>query len=271
MKILEIKDVTVHFQNQAILQSIQLSVKKGEWAALIGESGSGKSVLASSIGGLLPSELRVSAGAVYYKGRNVLACGKEEMRTILGAGISYVFQNPQSVFSPFYSIGKQFEEVLRTHRRLTKQDRRKKALEMLEQVGLPADRAYSSYPFQLSGGQLQRASIAIAMMLEPELLIADEPTSSLDSLTAASILHLIKKMQDKTGCGVLFITHDLRQAKKYSDHTYIIKRGNIAESGPTSRVFSNPSHPYTKTLLSSIPSLRSTPDRLPVAYGRTGK
>lgn len=258
MNVLEISNLSIHHRNQKIIHSLDLAIEKGDWMAVAGESGSGKTVMAASIGRLLPSELTITAGTILLNSLNLLTIKENNLRPLLGKEISYIFQDYKGAFTPFLTIGKQFHEMLKAHTGDSKKVRNERVYEALRLVGLPEERVYASYPFQLSGGQLQRAAIAMAMILEPTLLIADEPTTALDSLTAASVLKLIEKMQRKTNCAVLFITHDLRHAKKYANKIAIMHNGTIVESGLKTALFHGPEHPYTKSLLSAIPKLKSS-------------
>ena len=177
--------------------------------ALVGESGSGKSITAASIGGLLPSGVTLKGGSIIFK--------QKGEAPILGKDISYIFQDYRSAFTPFLTIGKQFDETIRTHSKLAKKDRTAAIFQALKLVNLPNERVYKSYASQLSGGQLQRAAIALALVMKPALIIADEPTTALDSVSAAEVLQLLHKLKEEAGCAILFITHDLRHVRKYAD------------------------------------------------------
>ncbi|BCB05273.1 ABC transporter ATP-binding protein [Bacillus sp. KH172YL63] len=259
---LEVTDLTICNQNRPLVDHISFTIESGEWYGLVGESGSGKSITSLSIGGLLPSSLHMKAGSIRFQGRDMVNMNRREKSCMLGHGLSYVFQDYQGAFTPFMKIGKQFDEVLRAHTSLKGTERRISALEALKRVKLPEEKVYGSYPFQLSGGQLQRASIAIAMMLKPSLLVADEITTALDSITAAHILKLLDDMVKETNCSVLFITHDLRKVKKYADRIGVMEKGKIVESGFAQDVLSAPSHPYTHKLLQSLPELPESRRRL---------
>ncbi len=262
MSVLTISNLTIKHREETLVQNIRLSINEGDWLALVGESGSGKSVTASSIGGLLPRELIISSGSIHLGDVNLSNLKEKEWRTYRGKAISYIFQDYQGAFTPFMTIGAQFDEMLKTHSNDPKQQRKVRALESLKMVNLPEERVYKSYPFQLSGGQLQRASIAMAMMLKPKLLIADEPTTALDSITAAHVLQLIANLQKQTNCAVLFITHDLRHVRKFANKMAVMLKGEIVESGKKSVVLQHPQHAYTKALIAAVPSLRQTKERL---------
>lgn len=261
MSVLTISNLTINHKEATIVQNIELSVNEGDWLALVGESGSGKSVTASSIGGLLPRELIISSGSIRLGDVNLLNLNKKEFRNFRGKAISYIFQDYQGAFTPFMTIGAQFDEMLKTHTNDSKKQRKERALQSLNVVNLQEERVYKSYPFQLSGGQLQRAAIAMAMILKPKLLIADEPTTALDSITAANVLRLIADLKQQTNCAVLFITHDLRHVRNYANNVAVMLNGEIVESGAKTAILQQPQHTYTKSLLTAIPSLRGTPER----------
>ncbi|WP_339195308.1 ABC transporter ATP-binding protein [Aeribacillus sp. FSL W8-0870] len=255
MSLLTIDQMQINFRNKPIVENVNITARKGEWFTLIGESGSGKSITASAIGGLLPKEMWIAAGHIQFDNKDMTHLSKKEFQNLRGKEISYVFQDYQGSFTPFIKIGKQMDEMIQTHGSLTKNERKEIAFQALEDVQLPAKRVYNSYPFQLSGGQLQRASIAMAIMLNPKLLIADEPTTALDSMTAAHVLEVIANIKEKINCAILFITHDLRLARKYSDTVAVMKKGEIVETGTKTNVIHHPRHPYTKQLLSAAPTL----------------
>ena len=248
----------------SLVRGIDFSIRRGEWFSLIGESGSGKSISAFAVGGLLPKNLLRRADALTFDGMDLNALPEERYREIRGCEMSYVFQDYQGAFTPYYRIGAQMDEVMRTHRGWPEAERRAKARDALEAVGLDAEETRARYPFQVSGGQLQRAALALAMLLEPSLLIADEPTTALDAVNAALVLDLIAKLQRERACAVLFITHDLRTVRKYADRVAIMQEGCIVECGRKDDVLRNPQKDYTRNLLAAIPPLRDVPVRLPV-------
>jgi peptide/nickel transport system ATP-binding protein len=262
MSVLTISNLTIKHREETLVQNIGLSVKEGDWLALVGESGSGKSVTASSIGGLLPRDLIILSGSIHLGDVNLTNLKEKEWRNFRGKAISYIFQDYQGAFTPFMTIGAQFDEMLKTHSNDSKQLRKERALDSLNNVNLPGERVYKSYPFQLSGGQLQRAAIAMATILKPKLLIADEPTTALDSITAAHVLQLLADLQKQTSCAVLFITHDLRHVRKFANKMAVMRKGEIVESGIKTAVLKHPKHAYTKALIAAIPSLKETKDRL---------
>lgn len=265
MTILQISDLSIIYRNKELVRNVNLKLQAGEWHALAGESGSGKSVTASSIGGLLPNGLAISSGNIFFSGEEISAFNEIEMRKKRGREISFIFQDYQGAFTPFIKIGKQFDEMLTTHTNWRSRERKERIFHAFDNVGLPAERTYNSYSFQLSGGQIQRAAIAMGAVLKPKLLIADEPTTALDSVSSKNVLSLIKSLQQEAGCAVLFITHDLRLVKRYGDSVSIMKEGSIVEQGSKKQVLERPKHYYTKQLLASIPPLRNTPKRLKTA------
>lgn len=262
MSILIIENLQITSRDETIIHDVSLSISPGEWFALVGESGSGKSVTSSAIGGILPKSLKIQSGNIYFEHSNLIGKNDKELQKIRGNEISYIFQDYEGAFAPFLTIGRQFDETLKIHTNLSKKERIHLSLQALNDVNLPEKRVYDSYPFQLSGGQLQRTAIALAVILKPKLLIADEPTTALDSVTTSSVLDLIKELKEHINCAILFITHDLRQVKKYADRIAIMENGRIVESGTKVDVFNHPQHEYSKMLFSSIPPLKNPPSRL---------
>ncbi|AJY74713.1 ABC transporter ATP-binding protein [Paenibacillus beijingensis] len=253
MSLLSVNRLTVTGKQTRIVNDISFHIQKGEWFALVGQSGSGKSMTASAIGQLLAPNLQ-AAGEIHYAGRNLLALSPSEMRKLRGKHLAYIFQDYQGSFTPFLTIGRHFEEYLRRHVRLSRSERKEQARQALASVGLPEE-MYARYPVQLSGGQLQRVSIAIALLLKPDLLIADEPTTALDSVSSFKVLELLSRLQAETGCAILFITHDLRHVRKYADRIAVMKDGVIIETGDKDQVLNHPQQSYTELLIRSSPSL----------------
>ncbi len=243
---------------QHAISDISLELKAGEILCVVGESGSGKSITASAVMGLLPSDqLRVESGAIHYGGRDLLKIGEDEMRKLRGARIGMIFQEPMTSLNPVMRVGRQIEEVLEAHD-VPKAQRRPRMLELLQAVGLPDPESLAErYPFRLSGGQRQRVMIAMAVALEPDILIADEPTTALDVTTQAQILKLIRDLQRSRGMGVLFITHDFGVVAEIADRVAVMRRGEIVEIGQASEVLVNPTHPYTRTLIDAVPRFRT--------------
>ncbi|WP_342771447.1 ABC transporter ATP-binding protein [Paenibacillus sambharensis] len=255
MSMITVHHLSVAGSHNRIVHDISFDIKEGEWLALVGQSGSGKSMTASAIGQLLPPNLK-AAGEVAYKGKNLLTLSASEMRQIRGKHVSYIFQDYQGSFTPFLTIGRHFEEYQQRHLSLPRSERVRQAKSALVSVGLSED-MYTRYPSQLSGGQLQRVSIAIALLLKPDLLIADEPTTALDSVSSFRVLELLSRLQKETGCAILFITHDLRHVKKYADRIAVMKDGRIIEAGSKHEVLNNPREAYTELLIQSTPAFRS--------------
>jgi microcin C transport system ATP-binding protein len=265
-RLLEVRELSVAFRQgerrMLAVDGISFDIKKGETVALVGESGSGKSVTALSVLKLLPYPAASHpSGAIRFKGRELLGLSEDEIRHIRGNDITIIFQEPMTSLNPLHTIEKQIGEILLLHRGLTGAAARARIIELLTQVGIPEpETRLGSYPHQLSGGQRQRVMIAMALANEPDLLIADEPTTALDVTVQAQILSLLKELQRRLGMAVLFITHDLGIVRKLADTVCVMKEGKIVEQGPVERVFTAPEHPYTRALLAAEPK----PDPAPV-------
>ncbi len=259
--VLDVRDLTVGFSGHpdtaTVLGGVSLCIRAGETACVVGESGSGKSVTSLSIMGLLPKgSLEATDGVIGFEGRNLLDLGPAAIRALRAHKISMIFQEPMTALNPLMRVGEQIEEVLEAHTALPARDRRTRVLDMLAQVHLPdIERIYLSYPHQLSGGQRQRIMIAMALILEPRLLIADEPTTALDVTTQKQILGLIDELQQRHGTAVLFITHDMGVVADIADTVHVMKHGRIVESGAVETVLRQPRDAYTKQLLRAVPSL----------------
>ncbi|WP_341301038.1 ABC transporter ATP-binding protein [Lysinibacillus sp. FSL H8-0500] len=251
--ILSMEQVSIRSGEKKIIDNVSFSIDKGEWFALVGQSGSGKSILSQAIGQLLPKNFQVE-GKILLNEEDLCSLSPKQMRTIRGQTLSYIFQDYQGTFTPFRTIGQHLEEYQKVHGNLDARQRKIKSIEALHSVGLD-EAFYNSYPFQLSGGQLQRASIAIALLLSPDLLIADEITTALDSVSGHRILELLAKKQKEIGCTILFITHDWRHVRRYADRIAIMKDGVIVESGGKHRILDHPKHAYTKQLIHATPIL----------------
>ena len=238
-----------------IIRDISFEIAAGQTLGIVGESGSGKSVTALSIARLLPSsEARHPTGRVLLDGTDLLTASADELQRIRGNRIGMIFQEPMSSLNPILTVEEQIVEVLRVHKGLDRKTASAKALELLQLVGIPEpERRLKSYPFELSGGQSQRVMIAIAIANEPSLLIADEPTTALDVTIQAQVLQLLSDLQKRFGMGLLLITHDLRIVEKFAQSVCVMSKGEIVEQGSVAKVFSNPSHPYTRMLLDSRP------------------
>ncbi|WP_241657894.1 ABC transporter ATP-binding protein [Anaerobacillus alkaliphilus] len=237
-----------------LLKNVSINVKKGEIVGLIGESGSGKSLTAKAIMGLLPSTMKVT-GRITYKGNDLLTLPSKEHRKLLGKEIAMIFQDYRGSFTPFIKVGKQILETICTHQPVGKKEGKTIALTVLEKMGLDAERVYRSYPFELSGGQVQRASIAMILALKPSVLICDEITTALDVMNGERVLDYIEKVRNETGCAVLMITHDLTLAYKRTDRIYVMHQGDIVEEGLPEQIRCHHQHPYTKKLCSCLLSL----------------
>ncbi|WP_427983556.1 ABC transporter ATP-binding protein [Agarivorans sp.] len=253
-KLLEVKQLSVSFgQAQTVVKPLSFDIYQGEILALVGESGSGKSVTALSILSLLGESAQLS-GEVYLEGQSILNQPKQLLQALRGDQISMIFQEPLSSLNPLHSVEKQISEVLFIHRGLSKQQARKRVLELLDLVGISEpEKRLNSFPHQLSGGQRQRVMIAMALAVEPKLLIADEPTTALDVTIQRQILELIKDLQQQLGMAVLLISHDLNVVRHYAGRVAVMKDGELVEVEHTEQLFSNPQHPYTKMLLDSEP------------------
>ena len=259
--VLELEKLTIALPPGAdranAVSDIDLKLRAGKVTCLIGESGSGKSLVARSILGLLPGpHVRVGSGRILFESQDLVRVPQNRIREIRGAKIGMIFQEPMTALNPLHTIGRQLDEVLRIHTSLGKTARRARVLELIDSVHLPEPmRILRSYPHQLSGGQRQRAMIAMALLLNPRLLIADEPTTALDVTTQAQILYLIRELQREHGTSVLFITHDFGVVADIADEVAVLQRGTLVERGTAGSVLGAPSHPYTKALISAVPKL----------------
>jgi len=257
--LLSVRDLSIAFRQGGretlAVDRVSFDIAKGETVALVGESGSGKSITALSILKLLPyPAARHPSGAIVFKGRDLLPLGERAMRQVRGDDITIVFQEPMTSLNPLHTIERQIGEVLLLHRGLTGAAARARIVELLTQVGIPDPATrLKAYPHQLSGGQRQRVMIAMALANEPDLLIADEPTTALDVTVQAQIIALLKDLQQRLGMSLLFITHDLGIVRKLADRVCVMKEGKIVEHGPVQQVFAAPQHPYTQALLAAEP------------------
>lgn len=256
--ILRLEDLRAEFVTPegivTAVNGVSLSLRRGSTLALTGESGSGKSTIALSILNLLPHPGRITSGRIYFRDTDLLALTTEEMRRARGRRIGMVFQDPATGLNPVLSVGQQVEEIITTHLSVSKREARRRAVEVLAQMGLPdPERIVRRYPFQLSGGMAQRVMIAIATALNPEVLILDEPTSALDVTIQAAILEDISQLQQRQGTSIILITHDLGVVAKMADEVAIMYAGAVAEYGPVADLFQSPRHPYTWSLLRSRP------------------
>lgn len=267
MSLLEIENLTVKFKTATGLftavDDISLSVEKGEVLAIVGESGSGKSVSMLALMDLLPWTAQISCNKMVFNGQDLTAMTARARRRIIGGQMSIIFQEPMSSLNPCFTAGAQIDEMIRTHLGGSKQERKARAIELLDQVGIPNPaQAYGKYPHQMSGGQNQRVMIAMAIACDPLLLIADEPTTALDVTIQRQILDLLLKIQEERGMGLIMITHDMGVVAETAHRVNVQYKGRQMESAPVLDLFENPQHPYTKALLSALPEL-ATGERLP--------
>jgi peptide/nickel transport system ATP-binding protein len=258
--VLEVRNLSVALPKGAdrahAVEKVSFTVNPGEIVCLVGESGSGKSVIAFTVMGLLAKALKPVSGEILLEGENVLAADEARLRELRCTRMSMIFQEPMTALNPVMTCGEQIDEVLNTHTKLDAAARKAKIIAILTRVKLPEpERIYASYPHQLSGGQRQRIMIAMALVLDPVLLIADEPTTALDVTTQAEILKLIAELQETEGTGVLFITHDFGVVAEIAHRVAVLRWGELAEMGPTEQILSRPTHSYTKMLISSVPSI----------------
>ena len=260
--ILSIENLRIHFETFAgevqAIRGVNLKLEKGETLALVGESGSGKSVTAKSVMKLLSNNAVVKEGTIIFKGENILEKNERDMQSIRGKKIAMIFQDPMTSLDPTMKIGKQITEVIIKHEKASKEEADKRAEELLELVGIPnAKERMKQYPHQFSGGQRQRIVIAIALACNPDVLIADEPTTALDVTIQAQILELLKKLQQQFQMAIIFITHDLGVVANVADRVAVMYAGKVVEVGTADEVFYNPQHPYTWGLLRSMPTLHT--------------
>lgn len=266
--LLEIKDLkTRFFMDDGVIPAVDgvsLTVNRGETLAVVGESGSGKSITALSVMRLVPQpQGRIVAGKILFEGRDLLTLPEREMRDIRGNRISMIFQEPMTSLNPVYRVGHQIAESLVTHRGMSPREARERAIEMLRLTGIPApEKRVDDFPHQMSGGMRQRVMIAMALCCQPQLLIADEPTTALDVTIQAQILDLMLELQEKMGTAIILITHDLAVVAETADRAAVMYCGRVMEEAPVGELFTRPLHPYTEGLLASIPRLDQRVDRL---------
>jgi peptide/nickel transport system ATP-binding protein len=258
---LTIRYAATHKASHPAVLGVELDIQRGEIVGILGESGSGKSTLALSLLGLLPASTDI-AGSILFEDKNLLQLNESGWRGIRGERLAMVFQEPGLSLSPVMRVGDQVAEVFRAHRSGEGKHRREQVEAILEDVGLlQVDRIYKAYPHQLSGGELHRVAIAQALACRPDVVIADEPTRSLDGTRQAEILDLLRETNRKFGCALIFITHNPGLLAGFADRVVVMYAGRIVEEGPVSRVFRRPLHPYTKGLLQLVPSSLQDPDR----------
>mgnify|MGYP000346406891 FL=1 len=266
--ILEIKNMhTYFFTDNGTVKSVDgvdIELKKGATLGIVGESGSGKSVTALSLMGLLMGTTgKVVEGEIFFEGKDILKCSDEERREMRGRDISMIFQEPMTSLNPVMKIGDQIMENILLHQKVSKEEAKKMTIDILKKTGLPrVEKMVDEYPFQLSGGQRQRVMIAMALVCNPKILIADEPTTALDVTIQAQILDLMNRLKAEIGTSILFITHDLGVVAEVCDDVVVMYCGRVVEKANVYDLFANPSHPYTEGLLASIPKMGVEVDEL---------
>jgi len=267
-KLLEVKDLRTYFETEdgvvKAVDGVSFEVRQGETLGIVGESGSGKSVANLSLMRLIAEPPgRIVSGSIAFRGRDILKLSPREVRAIRGKQIAMIFQDPMTSLNPFMRISRQLMEVTRLHLGHSKGEAREHAIRMLEVVGIPdAEARIESHPHEFSGGMRQRVMIAMALSCQPELLIADEPTTALDVTIQAQILELIKRLKSKTGASVILVTHDLGVVAGMTDHIIVMYAGKVFEQAPTSELFEQPGNPYTRGLLRSVPDPAAEQGRL---------
>lgn len=247
------------------VDGIDFEIPRGETVCLVGESGSGKTVASESITRIVPTPPGEVTGSVKFDGREITALSESELREIRGGRIAHVFQNPQDALNHCYTVGWQIVEAIQTHEPDTsEQEARERAIELLNDVGVAnAAARLDDYPHEFSGGQKQRVMIAMALVTNPDLLIADEPTTALDVTVQAQILNLLEDLQDEYGMSILFVTHDLGVVAQIADHVVVMYAGKVMERGTVEEIFDNPSHPYTRALLECLPGKARSAEGIP--------
>ena len=267
-KLIEVKDLRINFKTYAgIVQAVRgvnFELYEGETLAIVGESGSGKSVTSNALMKLLPQPPAIYAGGeILFEGKNLIPLTEKDMMKVRGNDIAMIFQDPMTALNPTMRIGLQITEVILKHKKISKADAKARAIELLDQVGIPfPEKRFRAYPHELSGGMRQRVVIAIALAADPKLLIADEPTTALDVTIQAQILELMKDIQKKSNTSIIFITHDLGVVANIADRVAVMYAGQIVEYGTVEDIFYNPKHPYTWGLLGSMPDLNNSTDEL---------
>ena len=267
MALLEVKDLRTSFRTEdgivGAVDGVSFSIDKGQTLGIVGESGCGKSVTCLTIMGLNPKRTTVSSGEALWKGKNLLTAKPNELRAVRGDEISMIFQDPMTSLNPVHTIGKQLVEAVQLHRDVSVKVARARALELLKAVGIPhAERRVDDYPHQFSGGMRQRVMIAMALINDPDLLIADEPTTALDVTTQAQILNLMKRLQEDFGSAIMIITHDLGVVAETADDVLVMYAAKVVEQASVDQLFGRPQHPYTWGLMGSLPRLETEVERL---------
>ena len=258
--VLEIKDLEVELFSEKgplpVIDKVNLSIKEGEIVGIVGESGCGKSMLASAIMNLLNSPAQIAAGTIFYEGQDMTTLSSKEFQKIRGNEISMIFQEPMTSLNPLMKVGKQIEEAIKAHEKVTNAELKERAIAAIREVGIPQpEKVYHDIPSRLSGGMRQRIMIAMALVCHPKLLICDEPTTALDVTIQAQILRLIKKLRDETNTAVIFISHDMGVIYQMVDRVVVMYAGQFVESAPCKKLFEKPLHPYTIGLQNAIPQI----------------
>jgi peptide/nickel transport system ATP-binding protein len=264
--LLEVKNLTVHFPTDdglvKAVDGVSFSLLPGETLGVVGESGSGKSVSFLTVMGLIDRERAQIDGEIIFQGQDLLTLPSDEMRTVRGEKISMIFQDPMTSLHPYYKVGDQIAEAVRVHQKVSKQEAHQQAVEMLRRVGIPRpDERADQYPHEFSGGMRQRAMIAMALSLNPDLLIADEPTTALDVTVQAQILDLLDRLKQEFNAAIVIVTHDLGVVAEHCDHIQVMYAGKIVEAGDRRDIYYGAHHPYTWGLLSSIPRLNESDEK----------
>ena len=264
--VLEVADLSIRFRGQPLdlIDGVSFAIEKGKTLCLVGESGCGKSVTSLAIMGLLPKRAAtVTQGAVRFNGRDLLGLPDDQIEDLRGNRIAMIFQEPMTSLNPAFTVGHQVAEAVRRHKGCSEAEARDRALEMFRKVRMPAaEKRLDDYPHQMSGGMRQRVMIAMALANDPELLIADEPTTALDVTIQAQILDLMRELQQDTGAALLMITHDLGVVAEIADDVAVMYAGRVVESGPVGQIFAEPQHPYTLGLMGSMPAIAGRQGRL---------
>lgn len=258
--VLEIKDLEVELYSDKgplpVIDKVNLSIKEGEIVGIVGESGCGKSMLASAIMNLLNSPAQIAAGTIFYEGQDMTTLSTKEFQKIRGNEISMIFQEPMTSLNPLMKVGKQIEEAIKAHEKVSNTELKERAIAAIRDVGIPQpEKVYHDIPSRLSGGMRQRIMIAMALVCHPKLLICDEPTTALDVTIQAQILRLIKKLRDETNTAVIFISHDMGVIYQMVDRVVVMYAGQFVESAPCKKLFEKPLHPYTIGLQNAIPQI----------------
>jgi peptide/nickel transport system ATP-binding protein len=273
MALLEVRDLRTYFRTDdgivKAVDGVNFDVDKGKTLGIVGESGSGKSVTCLTIMGLNPKKSAITSGEARFNGEDLITAPKKRLREIRGNDIAMIFQDPMTSLNPVHTIGRQLVEAIQLHRDVSKRQAKLRALELLKAVGIPrAERRVDDYPHQFSGGMRQRVMIAMALVNDPDLLIADEPTTALDVTTQAQILELMNRLQREFGSAIIMITHDLGVIAEIADDVVVMYAAQVAERGTVDQLFSRPHHPYTWGLLGSLPRLDADTDRLVQIQGQ---